>query len=131
MKVNQLKKSGRPGWEKLVDKLIDDEVPELWGEGEVSRGSTDVADVGWQAPTLEFTTVAWVLGTPGHSWRSTAQSAAGIGHKSLIFASKVLAAAALDLLTQPEILERAKREHRERLAATRTNCRYRLTISRR
>ncbi len=115
-KINQLRKSGRPGWEKLIDKLIDDEVPDPWGEGEVSHGSTDVADVSWQAPTLEFSTAAWVLGTPGHSWQSTAQSAAGIGHKSLIFASKVLAAAVLDLLAQPEILERAKREHRERLA---------------
>jgi len=114
-KINQLRKSGRPGWERLVDKLMDDEVPDPWGEGEVSHGSTDVADVSWQAPTLEFSTAAWVLGTPGHSWQAVAQSAAGTGHKSLIFASKVLAASVLDLLTNPGLLEKAKQEHRKRL----------------
>lgn len=114
-KINQLRKSGRPGWERLVDKLIDDEVPDPWGEGEVSHGSTDVADVSWQAPTLEFSTAAWVLGTPGHSWQAVAQSAAGTGHKSLIFASKVLAASVLDLLTNSGLLEKAKQEHRKRL----------------
>jgi aminobenzoyl-glutamate utilization protein B len=31
MKIAQLKKSKRPGWERLVDKLIDDEVPSPWG----------------------------------------------------------------------------------------------------
>jgi aminobenzoyl-glutamate utilization protein B len=115
-KISQLRKSGRPGWEKLVDKLIDDEVPDPWGEGEVMHGSTDVADVSWQAPTLEFSTAAWVLGTPGHSWQAVAQSASGIGHKALIFASKVLASSVVDLLTRPELLERAKEEHRRRLA---------------
>lgn len=114
-KINQLRKSGRPGWERLIDKLMDDEVPDPWGEGEVSHGSTDVADVSWQAPTLEFSTAAWVLGTPGHSWQAVAQSAAGTGHKSLIFASKVLAASVLDLLTNPGLLEKAKQEHRKRL----------------
>lgn len=114
-KINQLRKSGRPGWERLVDKLIDDEVPDPWGEGQVSHGSTDVADVSWQAPTIEFSTAAWVLGTPGHSWQSTAQSASGIGHKSLIFAAKVMAATVIDLLTKPEIVAKAKEEHEKRL----------------
>jgi len=114
-KISQLKSSGRPGWEKLVDKLIDDEIPDPWGEGEVSHASTDVADVSWRAPTVEFSTAAWVLGTPGHSWQSTAQSGSSLGHKSLIFASKVIAATVLDLILNPELLEEAKNEHRNRL----------------
>ncbi len=114
-KISQLKSSGRPGWEKLVDKLIDDEIPDPWGEGEVSHASTDVADVSWRAPTVEFSTAAWVLGTPGHSWQSTAQSGSSLGHKSLIFASKVMAATVLDLILNPELLEEAKNEHRNRL----------------
>ena len=114
-KINQLRKSGRPNWEQLIDKLIDDEFSSPWGEGEISHGSTDVADVSWQTPTLEFNTAAWVLGTPAHSWQATAQSAAGTGHKSLIFSSKVLAASVLDLLINSKILEEAKEEHRKRL----------------
>jgi len=115
MKIAQLKKSKRPGWERLVDKIVDDEIPDPWGEGETSHGSTDVADVSWQAPTVEFGTAAAVLGTPGHAWQDVAQSGVGIGHKSLIFAAKVMAATAIDLLTKEDILNKAKEEHRQRI----------------
>jgi len=115
MKIAQLRKSKRPGWERLVDKLIDDEIPDPWGEGEVSHGSTDVADVSWQAPTVEFGTATGVLGTPGHSWQAVAQNGVGIGHKSLIFAAKVLAATAIHLLTNEDALNKAREEHRQRI----------------
>ncbi len=114
-KIAQLKKSKRPGWEQLIDKMIDDEVPDPWGEGETSHGSTDVADVSWQTPTVEFSTATWVLGTPAHSWQAVAQSGVGIGHKSLIFAAKVMAATVLDFFTNEKALEEAKKEHRERM----------------
>jgi aminobenzoyl-glutamate utilization protein B len=45
---------------------------------------------------------------------NVAQSGTGVGHKSLIFASKVIAASALDLLTKPALLEKAWDEYRER-----------------
>jgi len=115
MKIAQLKKSKRPGWQRLVDKLIDDEIPDPWGEDEISHGSTDVADVSWQAPTVEFYTAAGVLGTPGHSWQDVAQSGVGLGHKSLIFAAKVMAATAIDLLTKEDVLHKAGEEHRQRI----------------
>ena len=115
MKITQLKKSKRPGWQRLVDKVMDDEVPDFWGEGEVSHGSTDVADVSWQAPTVEFSTATWVLGTPGHSWQNVAQSGVGVGHKSLIFSAKVMAATSLDILMKGEILNKAKEEHKRRI----------------
>jgi len=114
-KIAELKKSKRPGWEELVDKLMDDEVPDPWGEGEVMHGSTDVGDVSWQAPTVEFGTATWVLGTPGHSWQVVAQSGVGLGHASLIFSAKVMAATAIDLLTNKDALNKAKEEHRRRI----------------
>jgi aminobenzoyl-glutamate utilization protein B len=115
-KRTALMKSKRPRWEELVDVLIDRSIPDTWNEGEVSHGSTDVSDVSWQAPTMEFGTATWVLGTPGHSWQNVAQGVSGIGHKSLIFASKVIAASAIDLLTKPELLEKAWEEHKKRMA---------------
>jgi aminobenzoyl-glutamate utilization protein B len=115
MKIAQLRKSKRPGWERLVDKVIDDEIPDPWGEGEVSHGSTDVADVSWQTPTVEFGTATWVLGTPGHSWQNVAQGGVGLGHESLIFSAKVMAATSLDLLMNEEIVNKAKEEHRRRI----------------
>lgn len=113
-KREQLRKSKRPDWEELIDVVMDRTVPDPWREGEVSHGSTDVSDVSWKAPTMEFSTSTWPLGTPGHSWMNVAGAAHSIGHKSLIYASKVLAATALDLITEPELLESAWEEHRER-----------------
>jgi aminobenzoyl-glutamate utilization protein B len=113
-KRDVLRKTKRPGWEQLESILMDGTIPDAWNEGEVSHGSTDVGDVSWMAPTMEFSTATWPLGTPGHSWMNVAASIAGIGHKSLLFASKVIAASALDLLTQPELLQKAWDEQRRR-----------------
>jgi len=114
-KLEQLRKSNRPGWEELVDVDIDESIPDPWGEGETSFGSTDVAEVSWKCPTIEFDTAACVLGTPGHSWQFTAFSGMSIGHKSLIFASKTIAAVLIDLLSSPDMLEQACKEHKKRL----------------
>jgi aminobenzoyl-glutamate utilization protein B len=86
-----------------------------WDEGEISPGSTDVADVSWLTPTFEFSTTAFILGAPGHSWQSVACSGTSIGHKSLIFATKIIAGAVLDLVTNPDLLNSAKIDHKEML----------------
>jgi len=113
-KRESLRKSKRPGWEELMDVLLDRTIPDAWNEGEAGRGSTDVADVSWQAPTMEFGTATYVLGAPGHSWHIVALSGMGIGHKSLIFAAKTIASSAIDLLTRPELLKQALSELKER-----------------
>lgn len=114
-KATLLKETKRPGWERLVDKLLDDEVPDPWGDGEFMHGSTDVGDVSWVAPAVEFYTATWVLGTPGHSWQNVAQSRSGLGHESLILAAKVMAATVLDLLSGAKVLSKAKEEYRRRI----------------
>jgi aminobenzoyl-glutamate utilization protein B len=114
-KTAQLRKSKRPNWQSLRDKLLDDEIVSPWGEGETIHGSTDVADVSWQVPTVEFGTATWIIGTPAHSWQAVAQNGTGIGHKSLLFAAKVMATTAIDLLTHKEIIEKAKEEHKKRI----------------
>jgi len=113
-KREALRKTKRPDWEKLEGVLMDTSIVDAWDEGEVSHGSTDVSDVSWKAPTMEFYTTTWPLGTPGHSWMNVAASAVGIGHKSLVFASKVIAASVIDLLTKPELLKRAWEEQNRR-----------------
>lgn len=116
LKKETLRKSERPGWEGMLDELFDERVLDAWNEGKVMAGSTDVSDISWVTPTMEFTTTCCVLGTPGHSWQYTAQTGMSIGHKSLIYASKVIAASALDLMTKPELLKKAQEEWKERLA---------------
>jgi len=115
-KVNSLRKNKVPDWERYVGVDLVTDILDAWNEGEISHGSTDVSDVSWQCPTMEFGTACNVLGAPGHDWRFTAVSGMSIGHKSLVFAAKTLAASALDLYTRPELLEKAKEEHAERLA---------------
>jgi len=116
LKKETLRKSERPGWEKMLEQLFDERVLDAWNEGKVGAGSTDVSDVSWVTPAMEFNTTTWVLGTPGHSWQVVAQNGMSIGHKSLIFASKVFAASGLDLLTKPDLLKRVRDEWKERLA---------------
>lgn len=115
-KVESLRKMKLPDWEKLVDKYFDERILDPWDEGRVSAGSTDVGDVSWVTPTMEFNTACCILGTPGHSWQFTAQAGMSIGHKSLTFASKVLALSVLDLMIKKDILKKARSEWRERLA---------------
>jgi aminobenzoyl-glutamate utilization protein B len=113
-KIGSLRKTRRPNWESLIDVVMDTSVPDAWNDGFVSPGSTDVSDVSWMGPTMEFSTTTWPIGTPGHSWMNVAASAHSIGHKSLIFASKVIAASGLDLLTDPEMRKKAWDEFKQR-----------------
>ncbi len=115
-KMNSLQKSNRPSWEKLKDVHFDERVLDDYREGMVGAGSTDVSDVSWVTPTIEFSTTCSMLGTPGHSWQFVAQNGMSIGHKGLIFSTKVHAATALELLTNPALLQKVKDEFVERLA---------------
>ena len=73
-------------------------------------GSTDVGDVSWQTPTGQIHVAAWPNGSPGHSWQNVSCGGTSVGHKAALHAGKVLAAAAIDLLEDPAILEQAKAE---------------------
>ena len=78
------------------------------------RSSTDVGDVSWMAPTAGFTAATWVPGTPAHSWQAVSASGSSIGFKGMAVASQVMALSAADLFEDPELLEKAKQEWRER-----------------
>lgn len=110
-----LQKMKIPDWEKYVDMDLVNEVLDPIGEGEVMAGSTDVGDVSWVTPAIEFSTTCNVLGAPGHSWQFVACSGSSIGHKSLVFAAKTMAGSVLDFITNPELVKQAKEEHRKRL----------------
>jgi len=114
-KIDGLRKRKVPDWEKYVDVDLVTDILDPWDEGETSAGSTDVADVSWVTPAIEFSTACNVLGAPGHSWQFVACSGSSIGHKSLMFAAKTMAGSILDLMTKPELLEKIKAEHEKRL----------------
>ncbi len=110
-----LRKGKVPDWEKYVDQDLVTEIFDAWDDGTTSAGSTDVSDVSWITPTMEFRTTCNINGAPGHSWQMTACAGSGIGHKSLIFASKTMSGSVLDLLTTPKLLSEAKDDYAKRL----------------
>jgi len=76
-------------------------------------GSSDVGDVSWVTPTGQLGTACSILGTPGHSWQQVAQGSMGIGYKGLLYAGKVMAAAAIEFMQHPELVEKARAEFEE------------------
>ena len=76
-------------------------------------GSTDVGDVSYCAPTAQFSAATVAVGTPGHSWQMTGQGAVSYCHKGTVNAAKVLALTALKAIDNPEIIEKAKAEHKK------------------
>lgn len=78
-------------------------------------GSSDVGDVSWVCPTSQIVAVTCAGGTPEHTWQMVAQGKSGAAHKGMLYAGKVLAGAAIDLLEKPELIEEAKKEHAMRV----------------
>jgi aminobenzoyl-glutamate utilization protein B len=78
-------------------------------------GSTDVGDVSWVVPTAGLDAATWVPGTAAHSWQAIAAGGTSIGEKGMLVAAKTLARTAVDLFTQPALLEAATTEYQERV----------------
>ncbi|WP_043931488.1 M20 family metallopeptidase [Bacillus sp. EB01] len=100
---------------KLKDKHIADLIPQLSKKEIMLSGSTDVGDVSWIVPTMQCMTACWALGTPFHTWQVVSQGAMPIAHKGMLQAGKVIAATAIEVMGNPDILRKAKAEHQERL----------------
>ena len=77
--------------------------------------STDVGDVSWLAPTAEVQVCTACSNTVGHTWQRTAQGKSAPAHKGMLQAGKVLAGAAIDLLSDPQLVEDTRREWQEQL----------------
>ncbi len=73
-------------------------------------GSTDVGDVSWTVPTVGLRAATWIPGTPAHSWQAVACGGTEIGTKGLMVAAKTMALTAIDLYTDPSLIEKAKDE---------------------
>ena len=73
-------------------------------------GSTDVGDVSWLTPTAQFTAVTWTSGSPGHSWQNVAIGKSSIAHKGALYAAKVMAGAAADMIEKSDLLMEIRKE---------------------
>lgn len=78
-------------------------------------GSTDVGDASWVCPTAQVRGANWITGTPGHSWQVVTQGKTAWGHKVMRNIGKILAATAVELITDPELLAKAQEEFRQKV----------------
>ncbi|HZD33133.1 MAG TPA: amidohydrolase [Candidatus Angelobacter sp.] len=78
--------------------------------------STDVGDVSWNVPTIGFSAATWPAGTAAHTWQAAATSGTSIGQQGMVVAAKALALTALDLFTDPALVQAAKDDFKKQLA---------------
>jgi aminobenzoyl-glutamate utilization protein B len=79
-------------------------------QGGVGTASTDMGDVSWRVPTVQMTAATWVPGTPAHSWQAVAAGGMSIGAKGMLVAAKTMALTAIDLMTEPSHIVKARAE---------------------
>lgn len=106
----------------LKGKAISDVIIPYKSLDIVMPGSTDVGDVSMVVPTSQLIIASLALGTPAHSWQNVCQSASSISHKGLLTAGKVLGLAAIYIINNPEIVIKAKEQHKKDLAGEEYVC---------
>ena len=82
---------------------------------ECGMGSTDVGDISWVVPTGQINTACFAIGAGSHSWQWVAQGKSSIAHKGMQYAGKILAQAAIEFHSNPELIQKAKDEFNQRL----------------
>jgi aminobenzoyl-glutamate utilization protein B len=72
--------------------------------------SNDNGDVSWSVPAGLLAFPSIVPGITIHEWHAAITPTSTIAHKGMVAGAKVLTASILDLLTRPDILQRARTE---------------------
>ena len=118
-------KEGLPGFAANLNSDIADQVADITDGGKKIHnnflmpyyhcnitlpGSTDVGDVSWQTPTAQINTATYSSCIPGHSWQIVSMGKSTMAKKGMILAAKVIAATAVDLYEDEQLLADAKAE---------------------
>lgn len=77
-------------------------------------GSSDVGDVSWVCPVSQCGTSTWPVGTAAHSWQAVACGKSDFAHKGMLYAGQIIAATAIDVCNNPEIIETAWTQLKEK-----------------
>ena len=76
-------------------------------------GSDDIAEVSWNVPTVRVRYPANIPGMTGHHWSSSIAMATPIAHKGANYGARAVAMTAIDLFTDPSLLEAANKYFEE------------------
>ena len=82
-------------------------------KGFMGGGSTDVSDVSWNVPTATLGVACYPVSSPGHSWAITTCSGMTVGFKGMYRAAMTFAAAGIEALLDPKIIQTAQAEFRK------------------
>jgi aminobenzoyl-glutamate utilization protein B len=85
-------------------------VPVAFGARAQSFASNDSGDVSWVVPAGSVNFPASVPGIGYHEWKAAVTPVSSISHKGQVAGAKVLAASIIDLMTTPELLQKARAE---------------------
>jgi aminobenzoyl-glutamate utilization protein B len=70
-------------------------------------GSDEIADISWSVPTIVIGYPSTIPGLQGHHWSNAISMATPIAHKGVVTGAKAEAMTLVDMLTKPEIIEKA------------------------
>lgn len=114
---------GMPKWSDEEQKFARDfqkfaEKPEMGlrlqttplGGRPQSYSSNDNGDVSWVVPAGIVNFPASVPGIGYHEWKAAVTPVSSISHKGQVVGAKVLAASIIDLMTSPELVQKARAE---------------------
>jgi aminobenzoyl-glutamate utilization protein B len=114
---------GMPKWSDEEQKFARDfqkfaEKPEIGlrmqttplGGRPQSYSSNDNGDVSWVVPAGILNFPASVPGIGYHEWKAAVTPVSSISHKGQVVGAKALAASIIDLMTSPELLQKARAE---------------------
>lgn len=96
--------------------LLDTVRPFDENPGPPEGGSTDVADVSWNVPTIHLSVTTAPFAAPWHAWPVVACGGMSIGHRGMVWAAKALATTMVDLFEDPGARAAIRREFDEKAA---------------
>lgn len=89
--------------------------PPFKGQATQRPSANDGGDVSWKVPMAKFYFPANIPNIGFHHWAAGVSLATPIAHKGALAGAKVLAAAALDFLTNPDLVAEAKQSFKVEL----------------
>ena len=98
------------------------EVFPSFDKGRTFPASSDVGDMSRVTPVSMLNSTTWTTGTAAHSWGAVATGRTSIGHKGMMYAAKVMAMAAAELVRSPEKLAAARAEFEAAVAENPYQC---------
>lgn len=99
--------------EPLNTKLVTPDFSETYPDMSYAASSSDTGNVSWRTPTVSINVAAYVEDTIGHNWQMVAQGLTDWAFKGGLQASKYIAATALELIANPELIDKIQNEFKE------------------